>query len=271
MIGRSIFGVSLFSVILAIVDILLIRWWFLGDLSTLVVLAAHGAATLLIGAIALARGGGERIRTAGALLICLLVGPVGGLVLVIVDLGRDDAPSPLAETGNTVRPQSRAEALHAQIRQGRRRHSRGAPPDAFSDVFAAGDLAQQQTAIAAISRDYRPEMLPALRLALASKTPAVRVQAAAVYAKLRGSFGERAKSVRAALAAGKLSPDVIAEARAVAESGFVDAQTETELRAQAKTRPVRTKARPAPVQPEEAHTRLVRPPRLKRHSCGGVA
>ena len=91
------------------------------------------------------------------------------------------------------------------------------PAPAFLDRLACGTLDQQQGAIAAISRDYHPNMRPALMAALASPVPALRVQAAAVFARLRGTYGERAKAL---LACEDASAQDLQE---VAASGFVDA------------------------------------------------
>lgn len=263
--GRLTMGVRPLSAALATTDLLLIRLWAGGDLSTPEILASHGAATALVGGVTLALWRRERLRTASSLLISLLLGPIGGFVLLIADLGRRGA-SPLIRSTPWAAAPSRAELLHAEIFQGRRRRSGVEAPRLFAEVFASGALARQQEAIAAISLNYRPEMLPALRQALASEVPALRVQAAAVYAKLRGDFGERTKVVRAAAAAGGLAPELAAEAETVAASGFVDEETAAELR---------THAALVAVSPPAARRRrddaLLRPPRLRRHACGGVA
>lgn len=89
-------------------------------------------------------------------------------------------------------------------------------PAPFAEVFASDDLPAQQRAMASISRSYRPEMRDGLRLALESDVPAIRVQAAAVHARLRGEFDARAKAL---LARGRsFDPQ---EAQEVARSGFV--------------------------------------------------
>ncbi|TNC74979.1 hypothetical protein [Rubellimicrobium roseum] len=254
------------SVTLAAVDISLAWFWIVDTLSTAQVVAAHAAAVGLAGGLALRLRRPDRTDIAAALLMALLLGPLGGVALVIGDLGRGGEPAPIARPAPRVAPPSRAELVHAEILQGRRPRVGASVPRPFSQVFASGSLARQQEAIAAISLGYRPQMLPALRLALASEVPALRVQAAAVFAKLRGSFGERAKALRAAAVAGPLPPDLAAEAEAVAASGFVDPDTAAELRAQA----ARVSGAPAD-RPRRSRDALLRPPRLKRHSCGGVA
>ena len=231
--SRLIIGVRPMSAALATTDLVLIRLWVRGELSTPETLAAHVAATAIAVVITLALWRRGRVQAVGSLLICLLLGPIGGLALLIADLGRGTTRPLVARSKPLTAPPSRAERLHAEIVQGRRRHARTEPPQPFAEVFASGALARQQEAIAAISLHYRPEMLPALRLALASEKPALRVQAAAVYAKLRGSFGERAKAVCSAAVAKRFSLELAVEAETVAASGFVDQSTVAELKAHA--------------------------------------
>jgi hypothetical protein len=214
----------------------------------------------------------------------LLLGPLGGIVLLIVELGsgshRFETQPPERDRdvqSNAVR------RLTGQIQQNRRPALQGVRPASFAQVLRLGTLAQQQDAIAAILRYYEPELLPLLRQALGSPVPAIRVQAAAVYAKLRGSFEARAK---AALAAAD-SPAAITDARAfaaeveaVAVSGFADAETQTLLRAAAaqvlrgaENDPETAKhgARRADAAPVQSGLRAGQAPSLKRYSCGGIA
>ncbi len=265
---RSILHVQPVSAALAVADLVLMRLWVAGDLSTSATLVHHVAVIVVVGGIALAVWPHERMRTSNSLLLGLLLGPVGGLVVLIVDLGRGNKVSAKAYPARKAAAPPRAEELlHAEILQGRRRRAGGQVLVPFAKVFASGTLQRQQEAIAAISLSYRREMLPALRLALASEVPAVRVQAAAVYAKLRGSFDERAKAVRAAAAQGPLAPSIAAEAETVAASGFVDRDSAIELRALASR--AATAARPAP--PRRRKDAPVRPSQLKRYARGGVA
>jgi hypothetical protein len=205
------------------------------------------------------------VSTAGWLSISLLLGPIGGFVLLIANYGLDGVMAQATRPPSWTAPPLKAETLHAEILQGRRPQANALIPRPFVEVFASGTLGRQQEAIAAISLNYRPQLLPALRLALASEMPALRVQAAAVYAKLRGSFGERAKALRAAAMAAPLSADLAAEAEAVAASGFVDAETAAELMAHAARATTIFAGTPGPKQ-----NALTQPPRMKRHACGGV-
>ena len=73
--------------------------------------------------------------------------------------------------------------------------------------------------------------------ALNSPVPAVRVQAAAVYAKLRNHYGERAKALLAATECGndeKDSATLAAECANVAASGFLDTAAAANLQSRAE-------------------------------------
>ncbi len=267
MIG-SILYVQTVSATLATADLVLTWLWIAGDHSTLLTLGYHFVILGIIGSVALVFWPHQRMQTANSLLLGFVLGPVGGLFLLILDLDHGDAlASKINPAKRATAPSSTAELLHAEILQGRRHRAGREALIPFAEVFASGTLQRQQKAIAAISLSYRPEMLPALRLALASDVPAIRVQAAAVYAKLRGSFDDRAKAVRAAAVQGPLTRSVAEEAEAVAASGFIDKDSANELRALARR--VTLTTRSAPPLPRKGA--LVRPPPLKRYACGGIA
>jgi hypothetical protein len=133
-------------------------------------------------------------KTAGGLLVdgamLFLTGPLaaGGMIL-----RRQGRPAVLAVERPTLSPVSPAESLYTDIVAGRRPHRDPSNQLSILDRLSSCDLANQQFAVAAISRTYRPEMHPALMAALQSKTPAIRVQAAAVFAKLREQYASEAK------------------------------------------------------------------------------
>lgn len=193
--------------------------------------------------------------------ILALFGPFGGPALMLVapwEAKGGSADAKEARTGNDPRHADSAEALADSIAQ-RRRHPlplTGMP--GFIQVFHNGTLQEQQRAIAAISRQFHPSMRPALATALASPVPALRVQAAAVYAKLRGKFETQAK----AILANPASVDA-ATIEAVASSGFIDDRTRDDLLALASGQ-----GHPGPV---ARRSPLLPAPRLKRYSCGGLA
>ena len=68
----------------------------------------------------------------------------------------------------------------------------GAPaPRAFAQVLDGGTLIEQQVVLGLIARNFHPEHLPNLAIALASPEPVIRVQAAAVAAHIRDPLNTR--------------------------------------------------------------------------------
>jgi len=61
-------------------------------------------------------------------------------------------------------------------------------PRPFADVMASGSLADRQTALGLIARHFSPAYADALKAALVTGEPLVRVQAAAVAVKVRGEL-----------------------------------------------------------------------------------
>ena len=188
------------------------------------VLTVHVAAVAILGGVPLLRHG-RSIRLEQWCVIALLFGPFGGMVLCLfrATTGRESDRLPASRATPDVPVPSPAEQLAARIRDGRR-HRLGKAPAPFTQVFASDDVAAQQHALASISRSYRPEMRDGLRLALESAVPAIRVQAAAVHARLRGQFDARAKAL---LTDGPAADPQ--EALEVALSGFVTAEVAARL------------------------------------------
>ena len=68
----------------------------------------------------------------------------------------------------------------------------GAPaPRAFADVLQDGTMHEKQTVLGLIARNFHPDHLPSLQLALTSPEPLIRVQAAAVAAHIRAPLNAR--------------------------------------------------------------------------------
>jgi len=274
-------GAPLLTGLAALGDILLLQAWLNGDLLMIAVMALHLGLTLAFGALFWLLCGRSTSPVLASFAIMALFGPFGGPVLMMIGPGvvapAARAARPRRRAPSPEQPRDAAEDLFDQICQ-RRRHP--LPRDGmagFLHTFEAGTLRQQQEAIAAISRAYHPDMRPALSAALASPVPALRVQAAAVYAKLRGTYGNRAKEI---LADPGQSRDRAAILE-VAASGFVDEDTCGRLLALAAEdrSPVPDPTLPDPTLPNPtlpAPTLPRRPaleamPRLKRYSCGGLA
>lgn len=125
-----------------------------------------------------------------ALITGAAVGPVGILGAGVLALreGRSRTPSHLVTDwyerialSTTVAPEER---LCEDVNVGRTLDL-GAPlPTSYSDAMTAGPLAERQAILGHIARHFHPAYLPALKIALASPEPAIRVQAAAVAAHI---------------------------------------------------------------------------------------
>lgn len=266
--SRSLgFGPSLLTGLAALGDILLLQAWLGGNILMITVMALHLGLALVFGGLSWLLCGRSESRALAGFAILALFGPFGGPVLMMIGPGAVAsatrtaplAPRPLS----LVPPRDAAEELFDQISQ-RRRHP--LPQDngpGFLQTFRAGTLREQQEAIAAISHAYHPDMRPALSEALASPVPALRVQAAAVYARLRGTYGDRAKEIL--VDPGK--PRDRAAILEVAASGFVDEETCARL-----LDPAAEDRAAAPVAPAPPLRPALAPmPQLKRYSCGGLA
>lgn len=217
---------------------------------------------------------------------CGLAGPLGALVLQFVRLGQalpsadtdileeqdDDAPKPV----------SIPDAIHEMHLQGRRSRPAQAEDQSYAEIIRHGDLPRHNEIIAAISRNYEPEMYPALSLALGSSSPALKVQAAAVFSKLRRTLGDAANDLLAIQPA-TLTPDTAHEyykrLLTVARSGFVDAGKAKALMARARVIEdlgvLADEDAPLPEAGARDARHLqrdlrVQGPRLKRYSCGGL-
>ena len=247
--SRAANGLALLalSASLCVVDVLAIRDWAAGSRSSTDVLLRHGMAIAGLVAIcgAVRRGLPDDVLrwTAKA----VLFGPLAGFALLIeqvallLPLGTASATEP-----DRPPPAPAFAGLVDDIREGRRHALDGDLPDPLKTTFAADDLPLQQRMIGSISRHYRPEMREGLRAALASDVPAIRVQAAAVYAKLRGRFETQAKELLALEGAARTA--AAGEALEVARSGFVPSESADALFAMAQ----RPRVKDVPLREERA-------------------
>lgn len=272
----------------AAADGVIIVAWGAGKIDTPSALGAHVLlACMIFGATALLRRGLRALHVL-RFLVLLVLGPLGGCVLLILDLGRI-LRARVSQPGRDVngsgteahKRSGQAWAIYAAIRQGRRTVMPQSKSSRFIDIFESGDLALQNAAIAAISRRYRPEMLPALMAALNSPVPAVRVQAAAVYAKLRNHYGERAKALLVATEGDRdqnANVTLAAECANVARSGFVDTALAFTLESRAEALARLEVCRPGAGQDVEGNelanmsdTSYAPLRKPKRFACGAVS
>ena len=217
---------------------------------------------------------------------CVLAGPLGTLVLYIARLGQVQQSYDSTDLedldSDMLKSVSVPDAIHEMHVQGRRSKSVLAVDQSYAHIIRRGDLLRHNEVIAAISRNYKPEMYPALSLALASSNPALKVQAAAVFSKLRRTLGEAANDLLATRLA-SLTPDTAQDHKErlmeVARSGFVDASKAQALMTRARaieglgllsgarsSSPALTARHAKHIQPD---LRLPKPS-LKRYSCGGL-
>ena len=117
-----------------------------------------------------------------------LAGACGALVALIA-LSRNGTPLPLLEAwydrialAGDIDPVTR---LYNEVAMGRSLDTNLEAPPAFEAVMTTGSLADRQAALGLIARKFAPGYAPALRLALVSPEPVIRVQAAAVAVKVR--------------------------------------------------------------------------------------
>ena len=98
----------------------------------------------------------------------------------------------------------------------------------FASIMRSGDIAAQQKVLGMIARRFQPEYVPALKLALKSREPIIRVQAAAVATRIRPTLVATVEAIRARLAGSAAPPtdaDLLlarAHAALALESGLLE-------------------------------------------------
>jgi hypothetical protein len=147
------------------------------------------------------------LRTRSGLSVSVLVG-IGlliagppGLILAAASLVRvvdaaEQSPfiaTLLAERRHEIK-RSAAQELADAIAAGRTIRPQKAQPIGFHDAIANGSLREVQAVLGLIGLEYYPEYRKVLAAALKSERAALRVQAAAVHAKLRETISTRFQS-----------------------------------------------------------------------------
>lgn len=176
----------------------------------------------------------ETDLTGPALLLVatLATGPLGalGLLVLMPFLSRPPQPSELLDAwyerisvSTDVDPALRL----ANIVAAKRSIDPHAPaPQSFETLMQRGSLAERQSALGLIARKFEPEYAPALRVALRSPEPVVRVQAAAVAARLRGDLKRKLAvaldKVPGAAGNAKASRPLAAEIQGLLAAGLLD-------------------------------------------------
>jgi hypothetical protein len=102
------------------------------------------------------------------------------------------------------------------------------PARPFAELIESGSVADKQSILGLIARKFHPDYLPALQRALVSDEPVIRVQAAAVAAKIRADMPALVKVMLVEAADANADLDrvaqIIGEARACLLSGLLEAK-----------------------------------------------
>lgn len=119
-----------------------------------------------------------------------------------------------------------ATRLSDDVATGRTLDRGAAAPLAFARVIEQGTLAERQAALGLIARKFHPDYAPALVAALKSPETVVRVQAAAVAARVRRDLQARVRATLADVAAAAADPvaalATASELDGAARSGLLD-------------------------------------------------
>jgi hypothetical protein len=197
-----------------------------------VLLPLHALIVAALAAILFWRRRADRdSTTAVAMLIVIgIAGPAGAtaaLTMLFFSATTSAGPHVIKAWYDRLAEASGADpitAIHDQVSAGREmRASEVVPPD-FRRVLNAGALAEKQAALGLMARRFHPDFSQALGDALRSDEPVVRVQAAAVVARVRGDLRSRIKALIDQRAKqGTLDLPRSVELLALADCPFVDA------------------------------------------------
>jgi len=211
--------------------------WLIGHLGLLAIcwMVVSGTANPFAGSATASPGSPHSSDHSGVLLVvlaALLLGPLGSAMAGLMILLRAGAPTDssmldgwyqrIALAGDV----DRITRLATAVSTGRSVNTTGDPPQVFERVIASGSMAERQNALGLIARRFAPAYAPALKAALVSPEPLIRVQAAAVAVKVKSDLAQvldvfvqhkdQADPLQAAQAAAEIS--------AIIETGLLDAE-----------------------------------------------
>jgi hypothetical protein len=159
-------------------------------------LALHLA--ILAGAVGVLVSGWTRIADFSPYLLALIATAFGGVigaglaVLALVRLAREKPSSEMLDAWyERIALSGDVDVvtnLYNTVAMGRGLQTSTTPPQVFERVMTHGSLEERQTALGLIARQFSTSYAPALRLALVSPEPVIRVQAAAVAVKVRAEL-----------------------------------------------------------------------------------
>ena len=206
-----------------------------GRLNTLAALAVHLALVLLLCLLLQRRlrSGADGGLALLAIVGILATGPVGAfcaLLMPILTRRNTTSEALLPHWYKRIALSAEQDAftrLSDRVAIGRAANLAAPLPQPFVDLFQSGPIAEQQTALGLIARGFHPGYLPVLKAALASPEPVIRVQAAAVAARIRAPLNAHAAALFARAANPMLSTneavDIAAELLAATDSGLLEA------------------------------------------------
>ena len=216
------------------IEVALLRAYMPGRIGWPVLAIAHLAivALLVAWAILVGRRGSNAATPLLTAITVAAAGPIGAMASILTILlttHRSEDPACLrawydriAMAGET----DEATRLCENVATGRTSDLTGHAPASFVAVMERGSLDDRQAALGIIARNFHPDFLPVLMLALKSPEPVIRVQAAAVATKVRGDLRalvDRHTGVTAAaLADGPGALVVAAELESAIASGLLD-------------------------------------------------
>lgn len=201
-----------------------VGWLLLGHLAVVAMLAVWARSRVAAG------------REASAPLLLLLVttvaGPIGaaGALLALPFLARPAKPSPLLAAwyeriSNSTEVDAEAK-LAESVLAGRTLETDAPPPARLLGIMTRGSLVERQTALGLIARKFDPAYGLALQAALKSPEPVVRVQAAAVAARVRGTLKREVRTMLSGLTQierdANLAASTAARLEGAARSGLLD-------------------------------------------------
>lgn len=176
---------------------------------------------------------GDDLRLALVLVLATLVaGPIGATLSLLSLPLAGWRPAKAALLDAWYRRIAEAAAVDdaarvaADVATGRAIDISAAVPRPFAEVVQSGTLAERQTALGLIARKFHPEYSGALDAALRSAEPVVRVQAAAVAAKVRRDLQARVRALVDEAGPGGAEPRramlIAAELSSSLRSGLLD-------------------------------------------------
>ncbi len=219
-------------IVAAATELCYVYAWVFGLVAPSMLIFLHFATALAVACVAILFRRALRASLLVDAVLLLLTGPLAAIeMLTRGPLARRPALTLIADASEKT---TAADALHKAVLADRRPRRDPSGRRSIADRLASGDLEEQQFAISALLRSYQPEMHPMLMSALQSPTPAIRVQAAAVFAKLRERISAQAKEL---LASQPMEPssrlETSTSCRTLARSPFLDSGVTDALLAKA--------------------------------------